>query len=293
VAYSAAANAWRVLPPAPIASRRVPAFAFTGTELLIWGGISLAGIPLDDGAAYQPETNTWRPLPEAPLPPGAGVTGAWTGEEWLLVDAGVGVASGEGAAYDPTADSWRPIAQAPTPAGWAGMATWTGHELIIIRLANEGPSGGARYDPSSDTWRPIAPNPELTIQTFPYTIWTGEEILVVRDAIESAAGLEDLAAGFAYNPTTDAWRRTAAPPDQRAFKEPVWTSEEAIFYGSGGDPNWAYAPGSDEWRRLPAVPDRHREFWSSVWTGRDVIIWGGSNPGLGETSPDGVAYRVE
>lgn len=125
-AYDPATDAWRALPEAPIQGRRGAVTAFTGTELLVMGGLGAGDQPLADGAAYSVETDGWRPLPASPLPGGAGLVGAWTGDEWILVNAGTAVdpehSSGEAAAYDPSENTWRSLPPVPLPAGWASTA---------------------------------------------------------------------------------------------------------------------------------------------------------------------------
>jgi hypothetical protein len=57
----------------------------------------------------------------------------------------------------------------------------------------------------------------------------------------------------------------------------------------------AYAPAADQWRRLPPAPLAHRSDHAAVWTGNDMLVWGGVQPGRGGRSEvavaDGAAYR--
>jgi hypothetical protein len=62
---------WRRLPEPPrqLAGRSGPAVAWTGRELVVWGGTSGQGASLRlyaNGAAYDPKTGRWAPLPPAP-----------------------------------------------------------------------------------------------------------------------------------------------------------------------------------------------------------------------------------
>ncbi|MGH8992138.1 MAG: Kelch repeat-containing protein [Acidimicrobiia bacterium] len=40
----------------------------------------------------------------------------------------------------------------------------------------------------------------------------------------------------------------------------------------------AYDPETDDWRRLPASPLEARQGHFAIWTGREVLIWGGPSP---------------
>src|SRR5204863_2676678 len=54
-AYNPRSRTWRRLPTAPLTARQYPAAAWTGTEMVIWGGYSnAAGSATNDGAAYNP-----------------------------------------------------------------------------------------------------------------------------------------------------------------------------------------------------------------------------------------------
>lgn len=77
-AYDPAADRWRLLAPAPV----VPRIAWTGQEMLVWGGQSGSRY-FDDGAAYDPAPDRWRALPASPL--AARFTFAvWSGTQMLV-----------------------------------------------------------------------------------------------------------------------------------------------------------------------------------------------------------------
>ena len=75
---SAVDAAWRDLPPGPLGERIEVAGAWTGQELVVWGGLGWssdgAELSLGDGAAFDPATGSWRALPPAPGPVSAPVT---------------------------------------------------------------------------------------------------------------------------------------------------------------------------------------------------------------------------
>jgi hypothetical protein len=288
-AYDPEGDTWRLLPPPPIKSRLGPQSAYTGQEILVWGGVGVGLEPLADGAAYDPETDTWRDLPDAPLEGGAGYVSAWTGSEWVVVAAGTEADpendSGTGAAYDPATNSWIPLPRAPIPDGWASTALWTGSELLIVRLGTAGASSGATWDAVENTWSDLPANPALTeFDTYPFSVWTGDAAALFGGA---PAGVWEFA------PNERKWRKAASLAETAALASPTWTGKEVIFYQPDGNPTLAYVPEKSEWTELPAAPDRDREFWQSAWTGEEVIIWGGSNPRGGAATTDGMLLRLD
>jgi N-acetylneuraminic acid mutarotase len=85
-AYDPATDTWRPLPSADAPSPRYGQTAvWTGTEMVVWGGLASGGTVLGDGAAYNPATNTWRVLPTACAPsPRTGHSAVWTGGEMIV-----------------------------------------------------------------------------------------------------------------------------------------------------------------------------------------------------------------
>ena len=208
-ALDARTRQWHELPDSPLRARTVPAAAWTGTELLVWGGSVTSDIEgfLDDGAAYDPASETWRPLPPAPVTARAPLH-VWTGRELIVWGTAVRVDDRprDGAAYDPIADEWRPIADGPIDLTDA-TAVWTGREMIVFGAALHGGNNaetntavGAAYDPVRDTWREL-PKSSLSPQAST-AAWNGRE-LIAWDYLNQSA---------AYDPVTNEWRRLPKVP---------------------------------------------------------------------------------
>ena len=118
-AYNPRTRAWRRLPTAPLAAREYQASAWTGTELVIWGGyVSDGGSVTNDGAAYNPATNRWRKLPTAPLKAGANAFAVWSGNRVIVF--GYGYQNPDAVAYEPATDRWRHLPQAHRSEGRNG-----------------------------------------------------------------------------------------------------------------------------------------------------------------------------
>jgi len=243
---------WMEIEDAPIGGRYVHSVVWTGTEVLVWGG-QRSGRFLDDGAAYDPNTDNWRLLATSPLRARARHTAVWTGEV-MIVWGGDGspAANANGALYDPHADTWIPIADAGLGPHSGHTATWIGSEMIIY---------GGRGFASDD---PVA---------------------------------------LAYDPTQDRWRSvTESGLGNRSGHTAVWTGFELIIWGGWVfDPETeaeitsssgaAYDPVTDEWRQLANSPLAPRSDHSAVWTGTELVIWGGTSaPSSPGSLSDGAAY---
>jgi hypothetical protein len=81
-AYDPAANTWRDLPDGPLSGRIGTATAWTGREMVVWGGTpGTFNNYLADGAEYLPSSNTWRRIPTWS---GRYTSAVWTGREMLV-----------------------------------------------------------------------------------------------------------------------------------------------------------------------------------------------------------------
>lgn len=97
---------------------------------------------------------------------------------------------------------------------------------------------------------------------------------------------------------------TAAPPIPATQDATVvWTGEEFLVWGGGTgdqanggvrDEGAAYDPGTDTWRMLAPSPLEARERHTAVWTGEEMVVWGGTrhHHGVGGLH-DGARYDPE
>ena len=60
---------WSDLPAVELAARSDHSVIWTGSEVIVWGGITTADgwNTFSDGAAYDPATSQWRLIAEAPI----------------------------------------------------------------------------------------------------------------------------------------------------------------------------------------------------------------------------------
>ncbi len=285
-------GAWRMIANtgAPESSLATATCTWTEREMVILGGTARH--------AFNPATGKWRLLPSHPLLSNrTSHTAVWTGYE-LLVWGGKrdNVAQNSGLRYDPVNEQWLVITNRGAPAArldhtavWTGkeMLVWGGGDQSIGRSLN---TGGA-YQPSTDTWRLLNTN---TAPRLGHTaVWTGKAMLVLggvsRDP--SKKPTEPLAASLAsYDPQADAWSDRALPPLE-AWRDytAVWSGQELLVWGGGqvntqswsgpvlspfSNAGYRYNPVGDSWAPMALTP-AYRTGASLVWTGSELLLWGG------------------
>ncbi len=159
VSIAADADAWRPIAAAPIEPRADPAIAWTGSEMIVWGGTGDGPRALADGAAYDPAGDSWRVIAPSPLSARVGSGAAWTGSEVIVVGGRMrdGREINDSASYDPVVDTWGPFPSiiGPQPVEVA----WTGTELIIVQTGGEAGDGCGfyHYVPAGDGWSLSSP----------------------------------------------------------------------------------------------------------------------------------------
>jgi N-acetylneuraminic acid mutarotase len=257
---------------------------WSGSEMIIWGGEN-GGSPFGTGGRYNPSTNSWIAT-STTNPPTAREfhTAVWTGSEMIIWGGfGDGNYFDTGGRYNPSLDSWTATSTIDSPSARGGhTAIWTGSEMIIWGGNNFGyRNGGGRYNPISDSWTPTGKTPD---QRGRHTaVWTGTEIIVWGG--NNATG-DYFDTGGKYVPSTDTWMTTTTinAPAGRYLHTAVWTGEEMIIWGGysydGVEHYWntggRYNPGTDSWTAT-SITDAPlgRELHTAVWTGGQMIIWGG------------------
>lgn len=186
VLYDLEAGEWRQIPAAPVSPRWGAVAAWTGSELVVWGGTGPDNEPLADGAAYDPEAGEWRAIAESPLTARTGLTSAWIGDE-LVVFGGRDLEDGgfDAAAYDPDDDAWRELSDVPVTISQAETA-WTGDVLYVLGSVEE-PDAPVflAYVPDDDAWveRPDPPAGERRNHGL---AWTGAQLALWGGQSEEA-----------------------------------------------------------------------------------------------------------
>ena len=227
---------------APVSTRILAGlneFADPGSVTADTVSVAAAGAPVAGTTIYRGNFLEFRP--DAALSPGVTYTVTVSGA--LRDPAGLPLAADH--AWDFTTDSRMPVGSwsetsqdQPPPAMSGATAVWTGTELLIW-----GNAGAGSYDPASDAWSTASAisvgGPSPRLDHT--AVWTGSQMIVWGGRSSVLADAEIFGGGAAFDVATNAW--TEIPPP-----EPV---------GIASYPTFDHV---------------------AVWTGTEMIIWGGSAP---------------
>ena len=197
--------------------------------------------------------------------------------------------------------TWSPVASSEVLGERAGaLAVWTGSEVLVWG-GGETPSTlttGARFNPTTDAWSPLPKTPLLRHPQYAAAaVWTGTEMIVWDEYGRCAAGPDAAACrgGARFNPVTNTWRSIAPSGlSRRSAVSVVWTGREMLLWGGVRDcaampcaygDGTAYDPVTDTWRPIAASRYvRPRAGHSAVWTGHEMLVWGGPPTATPRTS---------
>ena len=287
----ATAIAWSALPTegAP-AGRYFHSAVWTGKAMLVWGGRGAGKAPsLASGGRYDPATKAWAPLATLGAPsPRYLHSAVWTGST-MLIWGGYGDVklATDGGAYDPESDTWTPMAKAnQPPPRTAHTALWTGSTMLIWGgLSTMTPLGsGGAYDPASNTWKALPSQNAPSARFSHAAAWTGAQMIVW-----GGSNFTDWQSnGRVFDPAGASWTgmtAAAGAPSAREGATGVWTGKELLIWGgwtggpyenTGGLLAGAGAGKAGTWTTTsiagaPAPRGDH----VAVWTGKELVVWGG------------------
>jgi len=291
-AYNPMTDSWTEIPmdDAPV-PRTDHTAVWSGSEMIVWGGQASSSLT-ESGGRYDPGSNSWTAISQVNAPTGrVQHTAVWADGVMLVWGGYDGNATNTGGAYNPTTDNWSSITLIGAPSARdRHTAIWTGDEMVIWggdEGANYTATGG-RYDPVSDQWLDTNTSNAPTARTDHVGVWSGSEMIVWGGNDSSYT-----ATGGRYDPLNDTWAPTSvdSAPAPRWGESVVWTGDEMIVWGGAfasiaGNPETntggRYDPMTDSWSStsvsatMPSTV-KERSLHTSVWTGNELIIWGGDN----------------
>lgn len=249
------------LDPGPLAARWDAAVVAADGRVVVYGG-TVAGVALDDGAAFDPATTTWEALPTS----GGLAEGAEVG---LAVEGDVVLAGPGGVARLSLVDGvWAGLDPSPYPDGrFVATSSW------LVALEDDptrgvegtpGAIGIAVFDPETDSWVEAPPVP------------AGE----VRDLVESegllvavASGVEDPSDRVAFGLGAEGWMDLEMPPIDWSFGSLAVGAGTNVFVW-GGDPpggdgeaneyGLSYSATDDSWHEVAPLTSDWWECYVSV-----------------------------
>jgi ankyrin repeat protein/N-acetylneuraminic acid mutarotase len=182
-------------------------------------------------------------------------------------------------------------------SGRAANTVWTGTDMVVFGGEGMGTSfdDGARYCLAEDTWAMLPSKGAPSSRTGHAMVWTGKEVIIWGGFGGVWGDNTNHKDGARYNPSTDTWKlvSTRNAPAARFDFSAVWTGREMLVWGGYTDNHSRYQgahadaylntggrydPATDIWRPidLNGAPSR-RSFNTLVWTGKEMIVWGGGN----------------
>jgi N-acetylneuraminic acid mutarotase len=270
---------------------------WTGSEMIIWGGQGENFVELDTGGRYNPGTNAWAATATGNAPTARHLhTAIWSGSKMIVWGGWDGFDDlNTGGLYDPTTNMWTAVDTTGAPiAREAHSAVWTGNEMIVWGGWNfdsqTNLNTGGRYNPATNNWTATETSNAPAGRSSHTAVWTGSEMIVW-----SGSGLGISNTGGRYDAAAHTWTATSTTnaPDGRFSHTAVWTDNEMIVWGGAYfDPNnfvnvplntgGRYNPGTDSWTatNLASAPDA-RYTHTAVWTGSEMIVWGGGDLNTG------------
>ena len=232
--YDAATDSWTATSTANAPTgRELHTAAWTGSEMIVWGGADTGLSALDTGGRYNPNNDSWVATSLTNAPSARYYhTAVWTDSEMIVWGGGVYNTQffNTGGRYDPSTDAWTATSSVNAPSARDfHTAVWTGSEMIVWGGYNY-PAGefntGGRYNPVMDSWTATSTTNAPTARGSHSAIWTGNEMIVW-------GGGDDLNSGGRYNPDTNSWSAisTTNAPTGRHVPTAVWTGSEMIVWG--------------------------------------------------------------
>lgn len=276
----------------PPVARFGMASAWLGEKMLIVSGQGAAGNSTD-ADLYDPKTGVWTKA----LSISQGRFGAkaiWTGSKVYMFGGYSGTTRFRGEIYDPVLNSWSPMPETNPIAGRSHFSmVWTGSRIIVFGGYSPGTNitdiaDGQSYDPATGTWTAISTVGAPSARQWINGVWTGKKMIIWGGGhCPATCGVSFYNNGSAYDPATNTWApiSTVGAPTAREGHVVVWTGKKMLVFG--GDINAAeasvsdgaaYDPETDTWSPMSNVgAPASRTLGSAVWTGTQMIMWGGMN----------------
>ena len=306
--------------PAP---RAFHTAVWTGAKMIVWGGEAWDEettppyfVSLNTGGVYDPVEDRWVATPVSGAPSARSDHSAvWTGTEMIIWGGMLASTGGEdpppniphytplndGSRFDPSFSGWTAMGGTPPTARGRAAVVWTGDEMLIVGGfdgsswvdPDDDSTAFSSYDPVTDLWDTSLPQPSgggAMSPPFeaPRALWTGESLWVAQPA--TGRLVTRYSAGV--------WTEPMAPPitGDRRYTSLAWTGRRLILWGGvTGTPGslnarrngLIYDTLDASWSTIPADPSaptaRFGHF--GVWTGSEMIIWGGAREVPASGSP--------
>lgn len=292
-------------PAAILPFRYRPTFAWTGAELIYWGGSAGSFDPpfYNTGFIYDYATDTWSILTgDGDVPsPRRGAYGVASANQFIVYSGSDTFGTlipdkNSGGVLDLTTREWSATSTSGAPIHSSATVLWTGTEMIIWGgfVSGSRTNTGARYNPSTDQWTAMNTTNAPAPRSDHSAVWTGSEMIVFAGDDNDGPTLT----GASYDPSANTWTTIKSADldipgaTPRNSHTAVWTgSEMLVFGGRNADfdllsEGLRYNPSTDSWTAMATLNDpTNRYVHGAVWSGSEMIIWAGiAETGFGGTA---------
>ena len=280
--YNYFTNSWRSLPTLGSPSPRYDHTAvWTGDYMIIWGGHD-GETPLGNGYMFSPVHNSWFAVSPVNAPDARSQhTAVWTGSEMIVWGGYSDNYTNSGGRFNPNTQTWVETSR-DNVAQWRvnHTAIWTGREMLVWggRSFNNILNNGGVYTPASDRWVTINTNGAPSKRQYHTANWDGLRMIIWGGKTHSNSLLKT---GARFDPRTNSWESMPTlKPDINYLgyfqHSAVWTGSELIILGE--QLLGRYRPSLGIWThpRMDVMPESNYNA-TTVWTGQEVLHWGGSN----------------
>lgn len=294
---------WQSIPASPLVSGRSNHSAvWTGSKMIVFGGVDVSGQIVNSGAIFDPASNQWTAINSQGAPARAYHQAIWTGQKmivWGGLDPTGGLAawSDSGAIYDPSNGSWtsfrgRRAANAVVPNRTSQTVVWTGTRMIVwggnVTVNGRSIPEGGIFNPDNMSWSDIRTAGAPLRYSGHSAVWTGSQMIVwggkpLPGANGSAIG--ETNEGGIWDLATNSWTamRVAGAPSARTLHQAIWTGDAMLIFGGNENlqrgikgTGGVFKPSSNSWSQLiVAETAPQRTDHTALWTGSEMLVWGG------------------
>jgi hypothetical protein len=305
--WEAPAEEWERLPDPPLSPRDAVMSAWTGEELLVFGGTTWTCPPgadcmgpepdelLTDGAALDPKTGEWRTI--APMSePMFGAPTAVVGDDVYVLQ------SGSVWRYSISEDRWDPAPTEPSIDIGVHQLVAAGDRLVAVTSSDEGQDEDDYFvlDEPGAEWRSSWPPGDLLPLMYDRSaVWSAPYLYVFGKELVPNPGSEEpsLTIGARVDLDSGEWERL---PDSEILGPPSVASDGLLVSphpggADGGEVNgWGrtypyggiFDTATQTWRDLPPAPGGGDRTTAGV-IGSSSAWFGGSGGDLFDTTTVG------
>jgi hypothetical protein len=231
-------NTWAAMTTVGAPGGRRGAYGFwTGSRVLLYGGVDRNGLPSSAANLYDPVNDSWSSLStqSGPSARSESVVG-WSGSLLLVYGGRPGGSGSSDATFvlDVAANAWDRGDNGPGQR-YGAFGTWDGSLLLAWGGATGLKFDGQTYEPSTDNWSPVqtsgAPTARYGVNRA--TGWTTRVKPRVSLLLGGYGAAGFLTNGATYNSTTNAWATVSSWPSGASHigGAGVWTGSEFVLWG--------------------------------------------------------------